>query len=157
MGLELKLIIADEAYHDNDSVLFEENGVYLVKPPSSKVSLPENVDYQTLQVRLDERCEIPMQYIGIEEKGHEFRCGAEPGQCPRAGMCAQFRHIPFDNGFFQRLLYGNDAVLRALDIRKNGERLFFQLKPVFTELELDEESNFLTPLRDEPGLFISEN
>ena len=41
--------------------------------------------------------------------------------------------------------------------RKNGERLFFQLKPVFTELELDEESNFLTPLRDEPGLFISEN
>ena len=128
MGLELKLITADEAYHDNDGVLFEESGVYLVKPPSSKVTLPENVDRETLQVRLDELCEIPMQYIGIEEEGHEFKCGAEPGQCPRAGICPQFRHIGFDNGCFQRLLYGNDAVSKALEIRKNGERPFNLLK-----------------------------
>ena len=128
IGLELKLITADEAYHDNDGGLFEESGVYLVKPPSSKAALPENVDGETMQVRLDELCEIPMQYIGIEEEGHEFKCGAESGQCPRAGICSQFRHIPFDNGCFQRLLYGSEAVLKALDIRKNGERPFNLLK-----------------------------
>ena len=128
IGLEIKLITADEAYHDNDGGLFEENGVYLVKPPSSKVTLPENVDGATLQVKFDDLCEIPMQYIGIEEKGHEFKCGVEPGQCARAGICPQFRHIAFDNGCFQRLLYGSDAVLKALDIRKNGERPFNLLK-----------------------------
>jgi hypothetical protein len=128
IGLELKLITADEAYHDNDGGLFEESGVYLVKPPSLKAVLPENVDGETMQVRLDELCEIPMQYIGIEEEGHEFKCGAESGQCPRAGICSQFRHIPFDNGCFQRLLYGSEAVLKALDIRKNGERPFNLLK-----------------------------
>jgi hypothetical protein len=128
MGLEIKLITADEAYHDNDGGLFEENGVYLVKPPSSKVALPENVDGETLQVKFDDLCEIPMQYIGIEEQGHEFKCGVEPGQCARAGICPQFRHIAFDNGCFQRLLYGSEAVLKALDIRKNGERPFNLLK-----------------------------
>lgn len=128
IGLEIKLITADEAYHDNDGGLFEENGVYLVKPPSSKVTLPENVDGATLQVKFDDLCEIPMQYIGIEEKGHEFKCGVEPGQCARAGICPQFRHIAFDNGCFQRLLYGSEAVLKALDIRKNGERPFNLLK-----------------------------
>jgi hypothetical protein len=128
IGLELKLITADEAYHDNDGGLFEENGVYLVKPPSSKVALPENVDGETMQVRLDDLCEIPMQYVGIEEEGHEFKCAAESGQCPRAGICSQFRHIPIDNGCFQRLLYGSEAVLKALDIRKNGERPFNLLK-----------------------------
>jgi hypothetical protein len=128
IGLELKLVTADEAYHDNDGVLYEQNGVHLIKPPSSKVSLPPNVDSATLQVRLDELCEIPMQYIGIEQQGHEFKCGAEPGQCARASICSQFRHIGFDNGCFQRLLYGSDAVLKALDIRKNGERPFNLLK-----------------------------
>jgi hypothetical protein len=128
MGLDLKLITADEAYHDKDGALFKENGVYLVKPPSARVSLPENVDSETLQVRFDDLCEIPMNYIGIEEKGHEFKCGARPGQCPRAGICPQFRHIPFDNGCFQRILYGSDAVSKALDIRKNGERPFNLLK-----------------------------
>ena len=128
MGLELKLITADEAYHDNDGGLFEENGVYLVRPPSSKVTLPENVDGETMQVKFDEQCEIPMQYIGIEENGHEFKCSAEPGQCPRAGICPQFRHIAFDSGCFQRLLYGSEAVLKALGIRKNGERPFNLLK-----------------------------
>jgi hypothetical protein len=128
IGLELKLVTADEAYHDNDGVLYEQNGVHLIKPPSSKVSLPANVDSDTLQVRLDELCEIPMQYIGIEEQGHEFKCGAESSQCARASICPQFRHIGFDNGCFQRLLYGSDAVLKALDIRKNGERPFNLLK-----------------------------
>ncbi|MCP4139011.1 MAG: transposase, partial [Chloroflexi bacterium] len=44
IGLDLKLITADEAYHDNDGALFEQSGVHLVKPPNSKVCLPDNVD-----------------------------------------------------------------------------------------------------------------
>ena len=128
IGLDLKLITADEAYHDTDGSFFKESGVHLVKPPSSKVSLPANVDRDTLQVMFDDLCDIPMKYIGIEEQGHEFKCGAQHGQCHRSELCPQFRHIDFDNGYFQRILYGSDAVSKALDIRKNGERPFNLLK-----------------------------
>lgn len=128
IGLDLKLITADEAYHDKDGAIFEENGVYLVKPPGSKAAFPKNVDRETLQVTLGDQCEIPMQYVGIDEKGHEFKCDAEPGECHRACICPQFCRIPIDNGYFQRLLYGSDAVSKAIDIRKNGERPFNLLK-----------------------------
>lgn len=128
MGLDLKLITADEAYHDKDGALFKESGIHLIKPPSSKVSLPANVDSSTFQVMFDDFCDIPMKYIGIEEQGHEFKCGAQPGQCLRSKLCPQFRHVDFDNGYFQRILYGSDAVSKALDIRKNGERPFNLLK-----------------------------
>ncbi len=128
IGLDLKLITADEAYHDKDGTIYEESGVHLVKPPSSKVSVPENVDKETLQVMFDDFCEIPMQYIGIEEEGHEFKCGAGFGDCYRAAICPKFRHIPLDNGCFQRILYGSESVSKALDIRKNGERPFNLIK-----------------------------
>jgi hypothetical protein len=128
IGLDLKLITADEAYHDSDGSLFEQSGVHLVKPPDSKVCLPDNVDRDTLQVTFDELCEVPMNYTGIEEQGHEFKCAAQPGQSPRSEFCAKYRHIDFDNGCFQRILYGSDAVSKALDIRKNGERPFNLLK-----------------------------
>ena len=128
IGLDLKLITADEAYHDKDGEIYKESGVHLVKPPSSKVSVPENVDKKTLQVMFDDFCEIPMQYVGIEEKGHEFKCGAGFGDCYRAAICPKFRHIPLDNGCFQRILYGSESVSKALDIRKNGERPFNLIK-----------------------------
>ena len=128
IGLDLKLITADEAYHDNDGSFFEQSGVHLVKPPNSKVCLPDNVDRDTLQVKFDDLCDVPMNYIGIEEQGHEFKCAAQPGQCPRSELCAKYRHIDFDNGCFQRILYGSEAVSKALDIRKNGERPFNLLK-----------------------------
>jgi len=128
IGLDLKLITADEAYHDKDGSFFKESGVHLVKPPSSKVSLPANVDAQTLQVNFDDFCDIPMKYIGIEDQGHEFKCDADSGQCHRFELCPKFRHIAFDNGCFQRILYGSEVVSKALDIRKNGERPFNLLK-----------------------------
>ena len=128
IGLDLKLITADEAYHDKDGEIYEESGVNLVKPPSSKVAIPENVDKETLQVMFDDFCEIPMQYVGIEAKGHEFKCGAEFGECHRDAICPKFRHIPLDNGCFQRILYGSESVSKALDIRKNGERPFNLIK-----------------------------
>ena len=128
IGLDLQLVTADEAYHDNDSTIYDESGVHLVKPPSSNVSLPENVDKETLQVMFDDFCETPMEYVGIEETGHEFKCSAGFGECPMAAICPKFRHIPLDNGCFQRILYGNESVSEALDIRKNGERPFNLIK-----------------------------
>ena len=128
IGLDLQLITADEAYHDNDGTIYDESGVHLAKPPSSNVSLPENVDKETLQVMCDDFCETPMEYVGIDEKGHEFKCRAGFGECPNAAICPKFRHIPLDNGCFQRILYGSESVSKALDIRKNGERPFNLIK-----------------------------
>ena len=128
IGLDLQLVTADEAYHNNDSTIYDESGVHLVTPPSSNVSLPENVDKETLQVMFDDFCETPMEYVGIEEKGHEFKCSAGFGECPNAAICPKFRHIPLDNGCFQRILYGSESVSKALDIRKNGERPFNLIK-----------------------------
>ncbi len=128
IGLDLKLITADEAYHDKDGALYEENGVHLVKPPNSKVVLPENVNDKTLQINFSDFCDIPMEYIGTEDQGHEFKCGDQAGECYYADACPKFRHIPFDDGYFQRIIHGSEEVLKALDIRKNGERPFNLLK-----------------------------
>jgi hypothetical protein len=128
IGLDLKLITADEAYNDTDGSLFNESGVHLIKPPDSKVCLPANVDAETLQVMFDDLCDTPMKYVGIEDQGHEFKCDAQPGQCLRSELCPKFRHIAFDNGCFQRIFYGSDLVSKALEIRKNGERPFNLLK-----------------------------
>jgi len=128
IGLELKLITTDEAYHDNDDIIYSENDVHLIKPPGSKTSFPENVDRETLQVMCDDFCELPMEYVGIGEDGHEYKCGAGFGQCPHTAMCPRHRSIPIDNGYFQRILYGNDLVSKALEIRKNGERPFNLIK-----------------------------
>jgi len=128
IGIEVKLITADEAYNDRDNFLYKETGVHLITPPSSKVSLPEHVDPNTMEVMCDERCEIPMKHIGCGDDGHEFHCGAAPGECPRADRCPQWRLIPVDAGYFQRIPYSTDRVSEALEIRKNAERPFNLLK-----------------------------
>lgn len=88
IGLDLKLITADEAYHDKDGSLLQKTGVHVIAPPNSKVGLPSNVDADTLQVTFDDMCDIAMEYIGSDPQGHEFKCAA-PGQCPRAAFCPQ--------------------------------------------------------------------
>jgi hypothetical protein len=128
IGLELRLITADEAYHDNEDVIYTESDVHLIRPPGSKVSLPENVDKDTLQVTCNDFCEIPMEYSGIGEEGHEYKCKAVFGECPHTAMCPGYRSIPIDNGYFQRILHGDDQVIKALEIRKNGERPFNLIK-----------------------------
>jgi hypothetical protein len=128
IGLDLRLITADEAYHDNDDIIYSENEVHLIKPPGSKATFPENVDNETLQVMCKDFCEIPMEYAGIGEGGHEYKCKAEFGQCPHVTMCPGYRSIPIDNGYFQRILYGDEQVSKALEIRKNGERPFNLIK-----------------------------
>jgi hypothetical protein len=129
MGIEIKLITADEAYHDKDQSLYEETGVTLITPPSADTKLPENVDPETCAVTLDDMCETPMLRLGCTTDGHEYKCNAVAGECPRSCSCSQYRFIPFDNGVFQRIVVdGNELVERAIDIRKNVERPFNLLK-----------------------------
>ncbi len=128
MGLEVNLITADEAYHDKKGLMLGETGVYQVKPPNAQVSLPENVNAVTMQVTSDDFCDIPMSYMGITADGHEYKCAASAGECTRAHICQQFRVIPLDNGRFQPVVYGSEEALKAIDLRKNGERPFNLIK-----------------------------
>ena len=122
IGIDLKLITADEAYNDNDGSLYNESGVRLITPVSSKTKLPEHVDNETKSVMFDEFCEIPMQRIGSGKECHEFKCIACPGECFRSEICPQYRDIPFDNGYFQPIFLGSNFSEEALKIRKNAER-----------------------------------
>lgn len=128
IGIELELITADEAYEDSDRSLYEQTGVHLVTPPHTKTSVPENIDGETMQVMLDDFCEIPMQYMGYDQQGHEFKCGAAPGMCPRSSSCSKYRFIPQDSGLFQGIPAGIHHVAEAVKIRKNTERPFNLLK-----------------------------
>ena len=128
IGLDLKLITADEAYHDKDGSLLEQTGVHLIAPPNKKVALPGNVDAETRQVTCDDLCEIAMEYVGSDRHGHEFKCAAELGQCPRLPVCPQYRRIAFDSGYFQPIPHMTAGVSKAIDLRKNGERPFNLIK-----------------------------
>ena len=59
---------------------------------------------------------------------HEFRCGAIPGESPLFEKCPQYRLIPIDSGFFQRIPYTTEHVSEAIEIRKNAERPFNLIK-----------------------------
>jgi hypothetical protein len=128
IGLDLKLITADEAYHDKDGSLLEQTGVHLVAPPNQKVILPSNVDPATHQVTCDDFCEVAMDYVGSDSQGHEFKCAAQSGQCPRMPVCSQYRHIEIDSGYFQPIPYVTEGISKAIDLRKNGERPFNLIK-----------------------------
>jgi hypothetical protein len=128
MGIDLKLVTADEAYHDKDGAVYEETGVIVTTPPSSNVKLPENIDSTAGHVFVDDKCEIPMCHVGSDGLDHEYKCGAEPGQCFFASSCPKYRIVPFDGGLFQRIPSSTDQIDQANDIRKNCERPFNLLK-----------------------------
>ena len=128
IGLDLRFVTADEAYHDKEGQIYNESGVHLIKPPSAKVLPPDHVDTDSLLVYCDGQCEIPMEHVCVEGAHHEYKCSAQFGECPHAGVCTKYREIPIDTGYFQRILYGSREVKKALDIRKNGERPFNLLK-----------------------------
>jgi len=128
IGLNLKFITADEAYLDKNNEIYNETGVTIIKPPGSKTNVPENVETDLMLVNMDDRCEIPMEYVGIEGNYHEFKCDAQFGECIYAESCPKYRHISIDTGYFQRILHGSNEVQKALDIRKNGERPFNLIK-----------------------------
>lgn len=129
MGIDVKLVTADEAYHDKDGSLFEQSGVIVTTPPAKKVSLPGNVNAINGAVFCNDSCSIPMVRVGLESQRHEYKCAAEPGECQHLGTCLQCRYIPVDGGKFQRIPYhGPGQVKMAHEIRKNCERPFNLLK-----------------------------
>ncbi len=128
MGIDVQLITADEAYHDKDGSLFEDTGVIVTTPPSSKVSLPENTDANTGAVFCSDGCAFAMEHVGIEDQKHEYKCGAAPGECQFSSTCSQYRFIPLDGGLFQRIPYHTEHIQKAHDIRKNCERPFNLIK-----------------------------
>ncbi len=128
MGIEMKLITADEAYHDNNGAILAETDVHLITPVPSKASLPTNVEIENLSVTCNDFCEIPMIRMGLTEHGHEYKCNASNGECSRSCSCPQFRIIPFDSGHFQRMPVDSDVAEQAVGIRKNIERTFNLLK-----------------------------
>ena len=89
MGIELKLITADEAYHDKDDALFQETGVRVVTPPSSKVRLPEHVDTRTGSIFCHGGCEVPMRHMGVEDG-----CPAAPSMCRKLRTSARIANVP---------------------------------------------------------------
>ena len=128
MGIDVQLITADEAYHDKDGSLFEDTGVILTTPPSSKVSLPKHTDGDTGAVYCHDKCSVPMLHVGIEAQKHEYKCSAASGECKFSSTCSQYRIIPVDGGLFQRIPYHTSLIQQAHDIRKNCERPFNLLK-----------------------------
>jgi hypothetical protein len=128
LGIDMKLITADQAYHDSDGSILEETGVYVVAPPSEKAKLPENVIESPLRVTCNDFCEIPMRIIGASRDGHEFGCDAQPGDCMFESNCRKSRIISFDNGQFQPISAFHETSQQAINIRKNCERPFNLMK-----------------------------
>ena len=129
MGVDIKLITADEAYHDKEGELYEQTGTVLTTPPRTTVNPPEHVDVTTQSVFFDGDCYVPMIHVGSEGLEHEYKCGLDCGeQCHRSDICPQYRMISMDQGYFQRIPYNEETVKEANDIRKNCERPFNLLK-----------------------------
>lgn len=128
MGIDLQLITADEAYHDKDGSLMTETGVIVTTPPSAKAVAPEHTDTETGSVFCHAHCDFPMIHVGVEKQSHEYKCNAAAGECMFAATCPQYRFLPVDGGFFQRIPHHSDLIQRAHEIRKNCERPFNLLK-----------------------------
>ncbi len=128
MGIDIKLVTADEAYHDKDGSLFKETGVIVTTPPSAKALLPENVDGNSGAVFCNELCRTAMLRVGFEKQIHEYKCSVKAEECLDSATCPQYRYIPVDNGLFQQIPYETEQIKLAHDIRKNCERPFNLLK-----------------------------
>ena len=128
LGIDMKLITADQAYHDKDGSVLDETGVYIVAPPCKKTGLPDNVVKFPIRVTRNDSCQIPMKALGATNEGHEFKCNANPGECIFETSCSKYRVIPFDKGHFQPMPSFHTASQKAMDIRKNCERPFNLMK-----------------------------
>jgi hypothetical protein len=132
IGLELKVIIADEAYGDatNHEAIQREHGINIITPPKANVKLPEHVDEKTGAVYLDKWCETPMSYLGrTDAGGHEFKCSCLcPGECIHYPTCHKYREVPTDAGLFGQIPAQLEGVEELNNLRKHMERPFNLLK-----------------------------
>lgn len=131
IGLDLKIITADEAYSDADKneTIKREQGVTVITNPKEKVKFPDYVDTESQSVYMSKWCETPMTYLGkTEDWCHEFKCSAESGKCLHCVTCPQYREIPVDTGIFGQIPDYVDGIEKIKDLRKNIERPFNLLK-----------------------------
>ena len=122
IGLDLKVITADEAYGDalQNEEIKKEYGVTVVTPLSAKVKVPEYVDEDTKSVFKDKWCEAPMRYLGKDQGGgHEFGCGAEVHECIHMPGCSRHREIPVDSGLFGQIPDQVEGIETVRALRKN--------------------------------------
>jgi len=130
VGIELKVLSADEAYADAEkqTALREEHGLLVITPSKSKADVPGNVDSETGQVFIDGACETPMRWTGYdkEDGGHVFVCQGDA--CPRAALCSRERILPMDTGLFGPVPQCISGAQKAVDTRKVAERPFNLLK-----------------------------
>jgi len=124
IGLDLTLVVGDDAYGDppTTEAIHQDHGIRVVTPPRPKVEVPEHVAAEGRHVFAHEFCELPMTYLGHDGDGHEFKCAAEPGECPHAPRCSQARHIPVDSGLFGQIPELVSQVEELRDLRKHLER-----------------------------------
>jgi hypothetical protein len=94
IGLDLRVITADEAYADKEQnhKIQQEYNVSVIAPPSKKVKTPKYVEKDTKAVYMDKWCEVPMQYLGkTDEAEHEFGCNATSEGCIHYPTCNKYR------------------------------------------------------------------
>lgn len=131
IGLELNLVIGDQAYGDekeNESIQ-NKNNVTIITQPKTTKTLPDFVDEKSFQVYMNDMCEIPMTWFGkTDTSHHEFYCGAEPGACPLEGNCIKTRNIAVDSGAFGQIPYHIEQTQKLCNMRKVAERPFNLLK-----------------------------
>lgn len=131
IGLDLKVITADEAYGDavENEAIQRKHGVTVITPPKEKVLLPEHVDRETQSVYKSQWCETPMSYLGkMDEGSHEFKCNAASGECIHDAACDKYREIPVDAGIFGQIPDQVSGIKDVKEIRKHIERPFNLLK-----------------------------
>lgn len=130
LGLDIRLVIADQGYDTTDSDFMDANEVLIVSQSRTKVNPLENV-VETAGapvVFMSGSCEVPMEYIGREGNHHEFRCGTEWYNCPFSTDCPRSRVIPVDNGQFGVIPKVIGDVTRLESTRKVIERPFNLIK-----------------------------
>lgn len=131
MGLNIKVLSADEAYADADKQkrLLKENMTMVVTAPKEKAEIPENIDSENGDVFMDSFCETPMRWDGFDKKsdGHCFVCNND-NECFRKALCQQERIIPIDTGLFGPIPKSVDYADQVTNIRKITERPFNLMK-----------------------------
>jgi len=131
IGLNLTIVTTDQAYGDHDELEYIHNkhNVTILNAPKQLSQLPQHVDANTYAVRKDAFCSVDMVYAGCDEqKGHEFHCQAQAGDCPFEGSCNKFRYIPVDTGVFGKIPYFLDGAQQMVAMRKVAERPFNLIK-----------------------------
>lgn len=132
MGLDVKVLSADEAYADAEKQkrILNEQGTIIVTPPKQKTKIPECVASENGSVFIDKYCETPMIWDGYDKDAgsHVFYCGNDDNICPRKALCPKERKIALDTGFFGPIPFCSPGAEQAINIRKITERPFNLLK-----------------------------